>query len=207
MTIEVKNTTKSIDYHESINILEERVKDVLLGNKRELLWIVEYGEDVYSAGIRAKSSELLNKNINLVNTNRGGKITYHGPGQKVVYFVLDLNKRGKDIRKLVKSIEECIINILDEYNIKSKPDRKNVGIWVKEKDETKKIAAIGIKVKKWIAYHGFSLNIDNDIKKYRNIIPCGLDNKKITNLKSLGIKNCSNINEVIIKNFLNIFHS
>lgn len=207
MTIEVKNTTKSVDYHESINILEERVKDVLLGNKSELLWIVEYDKDVYSAGIRAKSSELLNKNINLINTNRGGKITYHGPGQKVIYFVLDLNKRGKDIRKLVKSIENCIINILDEYNIKSKPDRKNVGIWVKEKDETKKIAAIGIKVKKWIAYHGFSLNIDNDIKKYRNIIPCGLDNKKITNLKSLGIKNCSNINEVIIRNFLNIFHS
>ena len=207
MTIEVKNTTKSVDYHESINILEERVKDVLLGNKSELLWIVEYDKDVYSAGIRAKSSELLNKNINLVYTNRGGKITYHGPGQKVIYFVLDLNKRGKDIRKLVKSIENCIINILDEYNIKSKPDRKNVGIWVKEKDETKKIAAIGIKVKKWIAYHGFSLNIDNDIKKYRNIIPCGLDNKKITNLKSLGIKNCSNINEVIIRNFLNIFHS
>ena len=207
MTIEVKNTTKSVDYHESINILEERVKDVLLGNKSELLWIVEYEKDVYSAGIRAKSSELLNKNINLINTNRGGKITYHGPGQKVIYFVLDLNKRGKDIRKLVKSIENCIINILDEYNIKSKPDRKNVGIWVKEKDETKKIAAIGIKVKKWIAYHGFSLNIDNDIKKYRNIIPCGLDNKKITNLKSLGIKNCSNINEVIIRNFLNIFHS
>ena len=207
MTIEVKNTTKSVDYHESINILEERVKDVLLGNKSELLWIVEYDKDVYSAGIRAKSSELLNKNINLVYTNRGGKITYHGPGQKVIYFVLDLNKRGKDIRKLVKSIENCIINILDEYNIKSKPDRKNVGIWVKEKDETKKIAAIGIKVKKWIAYHGFSLNIDNDIKKYRNIIPCGLDNKKITNLKLLGIKNCSNINEVIIRNFLNIFHS
>jgi len=205
MTIELINTIKAIDYLESIAILEERVKDVLLGNKSELLWIVEYNEDIYTAGIRSKSNELLNKDINLVNTNRGGKITYHGPGQKVVYFVLNLNKRGKDIRKLVKSIESCIINILDEYKIKSETDRKNVGIWVKEKNKTKKIAAIGIKVKKWIAYHGFSLNISNDIKKYNNIIPCGLDNKKITNLKKLGVKNYNNINEIIIKNFLNTF--
>ena len=205
MTIELINTIKAIDYLESIAILEERVKDVLLGNKSELLWIVEYNEDIYTAGIRSKSNELLNKDINLVNTNRGGKITYHGPGQKVVYFVLNLNKRGKDIRKLVKSIESCIINILDEYKIKSETDRKNVGIWVKEKNKTKKIAAIGIKVKKWFAYHGFSLNISNDIKKYNNIIPCGLDNKKITNLKKLGVKNYNNINEIIIKNFLNTF--
>jgi len=205
MTIELINTIKAIDYLESIAILEERVKDVLLGNKSELLWIVEYNKDIYTAGIRSKSNELLNKDINLVNTNRGGKITYHGPGQKVVYFVLNLNKRGKDIRKLVKSIESCIINILDEYKIKSETDRKNVGIWVKEKNKTKKIAAIGIKVKKWIAYHGFSLNISNDIKKYNNIIPCGLDNKKITNLKKLGVKNYNNINEIIIKNFLNTF--
>ena len=205
MTIELINTIKAIDYLESIAILEERVKDVLLGNKSELLWIVEYNEDIYTAGIRSKSNELLNKDINLVNTNRGGKITYHGPGQKVVYFVLNLNKRGKDIRKLVKSIESCIINILDEYKIKSETDRKNVGIWVKEKNKTKKIAAIGIKVKKWIAYHGFSLNISNDIKKYNNIIPCGLNNKKITNLKKLGVKNYNNINEIIIKNFLNTF--
>ena len=132
MTIEVKNTIKSIDYHESIEMLEERVKDVLLGNKNELLWIVEYKEDIYTAGIRSKSSELLNKDINLVKTNRGGKITYHGPGQKVVYFVLNLNKRGKDIRKLVKSLEGCIINILNEYKIRSKPDRKDIGIWVSE---------------------------------------------------------------------------
>jgi len=205
MTIELINTIKAIDYLESIAILEERVKDVLLGNKSELLWIVEYNKDIYTAGIRSKSNELLNKDINLVNTNRGGKITYHGPGQKVVYFVLNLNKRGKDIRKLVKSIESCIINILDEYKIKSETDRKNVGIWVKEKNKTKKIAAIGIKVKKWFAYHGFSLNISNDIKKYNNIIPCGLDNKKITNLKKLGVKNYNNINEIIIKNFLNTF--
>lgn len=207
MTIEVKNTIKSIDYHESIEMLEERVKDVLLGNKNELLWIVEYKEDIYTAGIRSKSSELLNKDINLVKTNRGGKITYHGPGQKVVYFVLNLNKRGKDIRKLVKSLEGCIINILNEYKIRSKPDRKDIGIWVSEKNETKKIAAIGIKVKKWIAYHGFSLNISNDVKKYRNIIPCGLNNKKITNLKRLGVKNYNNINQIIIKNFLNTFPS
>ena len=103
MQIEVKNSIKSIDYLESISILEERVKDVILGNKSELLWIVEYNKDTYTAGIRSKSNELLNKNLNLIKTNRGGKITYHGPGQKVVYFVLNLNKRGKDIRKLINN--------------------------------------------------------------------------------------------------------
>ena len=205
MQIEVKNSIKSIDYLESINILEERVKDVILGNKSELLWIVEYNKDTYTAGIRSKSNELLNKNLNLIKTNRGGKITYHGPGQKVVYFVLNLNKRGKDIRKLVTSIESCIINILKEYKIKSTTDKNNIGIWANEKNESKKISAIGIKVKKWIAYHGFSLNVSNDIKKYENIIPCGLNNKKITSLEKLGIKNYQNIDQIIIKNFLNTF--
>ncbi len=205
MQIEVKNSIKSIDYLESISVLEQRVKDVLLGNKSELLWIVEYKKDTYTAGIRSKNSELLNKNLNLIKTNRGGKITYHGPGQKVVYFVLNLNKRGKDIRRLIRSLESCIMNILGEYKIKSSTDKKNIGIWTKEENEIKKISAIGIKVKKWIAYHGFSLNVSNDIKKYENIVPCGLNNKKITTLKRLGINNYENIDEIIIKNFLNTF--
>ena len=205
MQIEVKNSIKSIDYHESIMILEDRVKDVLLGKKNELLWIVEYNEDIYTAGIRSKNNELLNKDLNLIKTNRGGKITYHGPGQKVVYFVLNLNKRGKDIRKLIRSLEGCIMNILAEYKIESAPDKKNIGIWTKERNEVKKISAIGIKVKKWIAYHGFSLNVSNDIKKYENIIPCGLNNKKITNLKNLGIYDYQNIDQIIIRNFLNTF--
>ena len=109
----------------------------------------------------------LGKKNNLQSkTNRGGKYTVHSPGQKVVYFVLNLNKRKKDIRMLINNIESCIINILREYKIKSYPDRNNIGIWIKKGDNSMKIAAIGIRVKKWIAYHGFALNISNDLKKY-----------------------------------------
>ena len=204
MTIEVKSSIKPVDYAESMKILEQRVEDVRLGKKEEYLWIIEH-KSVYTAGISSKDVDLLNKNLKIIKTNRGGKYTYHGPGQKVVYFVLNLNKRDKDIRKLVNKIEDCIINILKEYNISSFKDKRNIGIWVKNKNSEEKIAAIGIKVKKWIAYHGFALNVSNDLEKYNQIIPCGIKDKGITNLKEMGINNFKNINNIIAKNFLNTF--
>jgi lipoyl(octanoyl) transferase len=204
MNIEVKKSTKAIDYEKSMQILEQRVKDVIAGKKSELLWILEH-KNVYTAGSSSINSDLLDKNINVIKTNRGGKHTFHGPGQKIVYFVLDLNKRGKNIRNLVNSVEACIVNTLKEYNVSSYSDRKNIGIWTSTNQGTYKIAAIGIKVKRWIAYHGFALNISTDLTKYKAIIPCGLKNKKITSLKEMGIKNIENINKIIIKNFLNTF--
>ena len=200
MTIEVKNSIKPLDYIQSINALENRVNDVLLGKKNELLWILEHNT-VYTGGTSSNQKDLINKEIKIIKTNRGGKYTLHSPGQKVIYFVLNLNKRKKDIRKLITEVENCIINTLNEYKIISFPDKKNIGIWV----GNKKIAAIGIRVKKWIAYHGFSLNVSNDLKKYRNIVPCGIKDKGITSLKELGIINYSNINKIITKHFLNIF--
>jgi len=204
MKIEVKNSVKPVDYLKSMQILEQRTKDVLLGKKGELLWIMEH-KSVYTAGISSKSEELLDKKLRVIKTNRGGKLTYHGPGQKVVYFVLNLNKREKNIRKLVNKIEYCIIDILKEYKIKSFPDRKNVGIWVGNKNNSMKIAAIGIRIKKWIAYHGFSINVSNDLSKYKKIIPCGIKDKKITSLKEIGKSNYKNIEEIIIKKFLSTF--
>ena len=150
MIIEVKNSLKTIDYAESMKILEKRVDDVFSGKKPELIWVLEHNP-VYTAGTSAKDSDLLDKSISVIKTNRGGKHTYHGPGQKVVYFVINLNKRGKDIRKFVTKIENCIIDVLAEYRIQSFPDKKNIGIWVNNNNKIKKIAAIGIKVKKWIA--------------------------------------------------------
>ena len=204
MNIEVKNATKTVDYIKSMKILEQRVEDVLAGKKDELLWIIEHNP-VYTAGTSSKNNELLNKKIKVIKTNRGGKYTYHGPGQKVVYFVLNLNKRGKNIRKLVNNIENCIIDVLNEYKIKSYADRQNIGIWVKSRQKTLKIAAIGIKVKKWIANHGFSLNISNDLSKYKAIIPCGIRGKGITSLKEMGINNRKEVEKIIIEKFLNIF--
>jgi len=204
MSIEVKNSIKPIEYNKSMKILEKRVSDVFMGKKKELLWLIEH-KAVYTAGTNSNENDLLDKNLNIIRTNRGGKHTFHGPGQKVVYFVLNLNKREKDIRKLVKKIEKCIVSILHEYKIKSFSDSKNIGIWVNKDNNTKKIGAIGIRVKKWIAYHGFSLNISNDLTKYKGIVPCGIKDKGITNLRELGIIDYKNINKIIIKNFLNIF--
>ena len=204
MNIEVINSIKSVDYTKSMKILEKRVHDVFLGKKDELLWILEHNS-VYTAGTSSKNIDLLDKNLKVIKTSRGGKHTYHGPGQKVVYFVLNLNKREKDIRKLVNKIENCIMDVLKEYNIESYPDRNNVGIWVDDKNNSEKIAAIGIRVKKWIAYHGFALNISNDLSKYNGIIPCGIKDRGITNFKKLGVNNNKNLEKIIIKKFLNTF--
>ena len=204
MNIEVKNSVKLVDYTKSIQILEQRVQNVLSGKKDEFLWIIEH-TPVYTAGTSSTNADLLDKRVNVIKTNRGGKHTCHGPGQKVVYFVLNLNKREKDIRKLISKIENCIMDILSEYKIKSYTDSNNIGIWVGKKNNSMKIAAIGIRVKKWIAYHGFSLNISNDLTNYKKIIPCGIKDKGVTSLKEMGIKNYDNINEIIVKKFLNIF--
>jgi len=204
MNIEVINSIKLIDYEESMKILEKRVLDVSLGIKNELLWILEHNS-VYTAGTSSKNIDLLDKKIKVIKTNRGGKHTYHGPGQKIVYFVLNLNKRKRDIRQLVNNLERCIIETLKEYSIASYRDNKNIGIWVGDKKNSKKIAAIGIRVKKWIAYHGFSLNINNDLTKYNSIIPCGIEDKGVTSLEQMGITNYQNINKIITKKFLSFF--
>ena len=204
MNFEVKISKKPIEYKKSMKILEKRVYDVSAGTKSDFLWILEH-KSIYTGGIRSENSDIVDKKIKIIKTNRGGKYTYHGPGQKIVYFVLNLNNREKDIRKLINKIESCIINILKEFNIKSYADRKNIGIWVGKKKNSKKIAAIGIKVKKWVAYHGFSLNISTDLSKYDAIIPCGIKNKGVTSLKKIGVSKVEKIDTVIVDNFLNTF--
>ena len=200
MTIEVKNSVKPVDYIKSMQILEKRVEDVLQGKKDELLWILEHNT-VYTGGTSSNNKDLIDKNLNIIKTKRGGKYTVHSPGQKIVYFVLNLNKRKKDIRKLINQIEIIIINILKNYKVTSNADKKNIGIWV----DDKKIAAIGLRVRKWIAYHGFSLNVSNDLTIYDGIIPCGIKNKDVTSLKNLGINNYNEIDKIISKEFLKIF--
>jgi lipoyl(octanoyl) transferase len=168
----------------------------------ELIWVLEH-EEIYTGGTSFNNNEILDKSINFIKTNRGGKITYHGPGQIVFYFVLDLNKRGKNIKKLLTAIEKTIIDTLKDYNINSFADRENIGIWFKDKSgEVSKIAAIGIKVKKWIAYHGFAINISNNLDAYKKIIPCGINNKGVTNLTKIKKQSYKKIKSTLIKNFL-----
>ena len=196
MSIEVKISKKRIPYKRAMIILEKRVENVKKGLKKELIWILEH-PTTFTAGIRADKNEVLDKNIKIIKTNRGGKITLHNPGQKIIYFVLNLNKRKKDIRLLIKIIEESIIEFLKLYNIYGKSDRKNIGIWV----NNKKISAIGIKVKRWVAYHGCSININNNLSYYKKIIPCGLSNNEITSIYDLGVKKITNVDNNIIKIF------
>ena len=187
MSIEVKISKRPISYKIAMKFLHKRVEEVKLNKSRELLWILEHPV-TYTAGIRSNNKEIIDKRIKIINTNRGGKITLHNPGQKIIYFVLDLNKRKRDIRKLINIIEKSIIEFLWIYKIKGKKDEKNIGIWVNKK----KIAAIGLRISKWVAYHGFSININNNLAQYLKIVPCGLDNQKITSVY--------NENRVIIKN-------
>jgi len=199
MSIEVKISKRPIYYKFAMNFLDKRVEKLKANKGRELLWILEH-PTTYTAGIRSNSTEILDKKIKIINTNRGGKITLHNPGQKIIYFVLDLNKRKKDIRKLISIIEKSIIEFLWISKIKGKKDKKNIGIWVNKK----KIAAIGLRISKWIAYHGCSININNNLDEYQKIVPCGLDNQKITSLyneKGIVVKNIEkDLKKIFIKN-------
>ncbi len=200
MDIEIKKSIKPVNYFDAINILESRLKDLYENNEQELIWTLEHNE-VFTAGTSYKESEIIDKSIKILETNRGGKITYHGPGQLICYFVLDLRKK-KDIRKFITIIEKTIIQTLKFYKIETFPDKDNIGIWHKYNNEIKKIAAIGIRVSKWIAYHGFAININNNLENYKKIIPCGISDKGVTNLKNILDQDYSNLSNILIKNFI-----
>ncbi len=202
MKIEIKKSTKPVEYKEAIDFLQKRLLQVNQKKEAELIWILEH-PSIYTAGTNYNESEILDKSINVIKTNRGGKITYHGPGQSIFYFVIDLNKREKDIRKFTTTIENIIIQTLKEYKINAFNDRDNIGIWVNHKNKIKKIAAIGIRVSRWVAYHGFSININNSLEKYNKIIPCGIKNKGVSSLKLIKDQNYDDLNDKIINNFVN----
>ena len=200
MNIEIKKSIKPVNYFDAINILETKLQDLYENNGQELIWTLEHNE-VFTAGTSYKENEIIDKSIKILETNRGGKITYHGPGQLICYFVLDLRKK-KDIRKFITTIEKTIIQTLKFYKIETFPDKDNIGIWHKYNNEVKKIAAIGIRVSKWIAYHGFAININNDLENYKKIIPCGISDKGVTNLKNILDQDYSKLSNKLIENFI-----
>ena len=202
MNIEIKKSIKAVNYKMAINLLEKRVKNLALNNGKELIWFLEHNS-IFTAGTSYKEKEIIEKSIKVFKTNRGGKITWHGPGQIICYMVIDLNKRKKDIRKFISAIENSIIHTLKEINIKSFSDSKNVGIWTNHDNKIKKIAAIGIRVKKWIAFHGFSINYSNSLDEYKKIIPCGISDKGITNINKITKANKAVIIKKLEKNLLN----
>jgi len=201
MNIEIKKSKKPIKYDDAIKLMEQRLLDINKNVSKELIWTLEH-TDVYTAGTSYKDNEIIDKNIKVFKTNRGGKITHHGPGQLICYLVIDLKKRKKDIRKFISLIEKTIIDTLKHYKIDTFADKKNIGIWYNDNSKIKKVAAIGIRISKWIAYHGFSVNINNNLKKYDAIIPCGIKDKGVTNLYEIKNQNYENLDDKIIKNFI-----
>ena len=200
MNIEIKKSIKPINYFDAINILEKRLEDLYAHIDKELIWTLEHDE-IFTAGTSYKENEILDTSINLIKTNRGGKITCHAPGQLICYFVIDLRKK-KDIRKFISCIEETIIETLKHYQIETFSDKDNIGIWHKKKNSVNKVAAIGVRVKKWIAYHGFAININNNLDQYKKIIPCGIKDKGVTNLISIIDKDYSNLDHLLIEKFI-----
>ena len=201
MDIEIKKSQKPVKYADAIELMEKRLKKIDKKISNDLIWILEH-EDIYTAGTSYKENEIIDKSINIIKSNRGGKITYHGPGQLICYFVIDLKKRKKDIRKFVSIIEKTIIDTLKYYQINTFPDKDNIGVWYNDNSKIKKVAAIGVRVSKWIAYHGFAININNNLEKYDAIIPCGITDKGITNLINIKDQNYESIGNKLIENFI-----
>ena len=199
MNIEIKKSIKPINYFDALNLLEKRLENLHKNIDKELIWILEHDE-IFTAGTSYKESEVLDNSIDLLKTNRGGKITCHAPGQLICYFVIDLRKK-KDIRKFISCIEKTIIETLKEYKIETFSDKDNIGIWHKKNNSINKVAAIGVRVKKWIAYHGFAININNNLEQYKKIIPCGIVDKGVTNLIAIANNDYSNLENLLIEKF------
>ena len=200
MPIEIKKSQNPVKYEDAISFMEDRLKDIDLKKVDDLIWVLEH-DHIYTSGTSYNENEIIDKSINIIKTNRGGKITYHGPGQLICYFVIDLKKGKKDIRKFISVIEKSIIETLNLYNIETFADKENIGIWYNDNSTIKKVAAIGVRVSKWIAYHGFSININNDLKKYEAISPCGIKDKGITNLKQIKNQNYDDLENKLIEIF------
>ena len=191
--IEIKISNEEINYKEAVLFMESKVRDISENHSKELLWFLSHNH-IFTQGTSASDDEILNSDlIEVLKTNRGGKTTYHGPGQRIVYFMLNLNNKKKDIRKFISVIENSVIDFLKNYNVEARAFKDRVGIWVIKNnkmtfDKEKKISAIGLRVKKWITYHGMSFNINPDLKYYNSIHSCGLKEYSNTSLNELGIK-------------------
>jgi len=198
---------KTIDYPDSIEFMEKKIEDIHKNNCKEFLWFLEH-DNIYTAGTSAKQKDLINSNkFKVYKSSRGGQYTYHGPGQRVVYLMLNLRKKGYDIRKFISLIEEWIIKSLKDIDVNAVNDKNHVGIWIKDKKSLKKISSIGLRVRKGITFHGISINLNPNLENFKGINPCGNDPKDVTSLEEIGLKNkIKKFDQVLIKNFSTVFN-
>jgi lipoyl(octanoyl) transferase len=172
-------------YDEALATMEARAAAVLAGEARELIWLLEH-PPIYTAGTSASADDLIDPRFPVVATGRGGKYTYHGPGQRIVYLVLDLNARGRDVRCFVHAVEGWVITALDSLGVASFRAEGRVGIWTRDGGPEAKIGAIGVRVRRWITLHGLAVNVAPDLNHFNGIVPCGLPDYPVTSLAALG---------------------
>ena len=184
------------DYAEALSFMETRVDAISRGEAEECIWLLEH-PPLYTAGTSAKSSDLIDPDrFPVFEARRGGEYTYHGPGQRVAYVMLDVAKRGRDVRQFVKDLETWVIATLDTFNVKGEIREGRVGVWVQRPEKPlqadgnpaeDKIVALGIRLRKWVSFHGMSINVDPDLSHFEGIVPCGITDHGVTSLVDLGL--------------------
>lgn len=199
---------KTVEYSEALKTMETKLEQIILNKSNETVYLLEH-KDIYTAGTSYKEEELLRTtDIPVIYTGRGGKYTYHGPGQAVIYPLIDLRKcnRLKDIKLYIKHLELAVINTLKEFALEAYSIDGKIGIWVNKQNTPAKLGAIGVRIKKWVTYHGIAVNISTDLEKYKGIIPCGISDFPVTSLYELGIEiSVKDFNFIFKKEFENIF--
>jgi lipoyl(octanoyl) transferase len=199
-----------VGYPEAVAAMEARAAAIADGAAPELIWLLEH-PPLYTAGVSAKDDDLLDAGRFPVHrTSRGGQFTYHGPGQRVAYVMLDLNARGRDVRAFVRGLEQWIIGALDRFNVEADVREGRVGVWVERKgphwSREDKIAAIGVKVRKWVSFHGISLNVEPDLTHFGGIVPCGIQEHGVTSLVDLGVPaTLDDADEALKQSFREVF--
>jgi len=186
MAVEWKVRPGLLPYPEAVDFMEARVEEIAAGNAPELVWLVEH-PPIYTEGTSADPADLIDPRFPVFKTGRGGQYTYHGPGQRVAYVMLDLKRRKPDVRAYVHNLEEWLIRTLARFNVKGERREGRVGIWVQRGSREDKIAAIGVRLRHWVSYHGISLNVDPDLSHFSGIVPCGVREHGVTSLADLGI--------------------
>ncbi|WCR58701.1 MAG: Octanoyltransferase [Wolbachia endosymbiont of Ctenocephalides felis wCfeF] len=195
-----------IDYNHAVKFMEAKIQRIYDSLSDELVWLLQH-PPLYTAGISATDDDIVEKLFPIYKTGRGGKYTYHGPGQRIIYLMLDLRKRNKcNIKLYIRDLSNWIINVLKHFNIFGEFKEERIGIWVNKNGVEEKIAAFGIRIRKWITYHGIALNVSPDLSHYRGIIPCGLKDYGVTSMKELGVEvSLSELDDILKKEFYKIF--
>ena len=208
--IEIRIDDSVVDYPLALEVMEKRVEGIIDKSQKELIWLT-WHDDIYTAGISANEADLLTDKLPVYRVSRGGKYTYHGRGMRMIYVMLDLKnhfEKGKvDVRQFVKKLENWMINVLARFGIKAFICEGRVGIWTKDKNGgEKKIGAIGIKLKRWVSFHGIALNLDPNLDFFKGIVPCGISEFGVTSIKDLGVGfDYGKVDEVILEEFFKAF--